>query len=395
MKIKLLIIVTVLIILILSITNNRSIVDDDYKILLSMFPVDEQGNGLELKASIPSQQPMTYGLVLASESLHYKYDKNKESEHRIKNAVNWITENSDANQDGNLGWGLPQSFDAFADGTINPENHSYTITTAIVLDGLMDSLSIDNFWTEAEEKEIKKIVSEVILYWLKEVYIGDDDIGYLGYSPEPTDMIYTPNVSSMFLSSLVRIITEHDGIFNESDKQFVLKRTHAIANKLVNTVHFKEGIPYWDYAEYLDDREIKTNDLVHHIYILWGIEEYRNKFDEVKIPFSKEDSIASVDSFWKENRIFFYPQNQVYIGDLELFNERPSNLWGTGMMLAFYAKYDYKDKADKTFEVINNTYGKIPRLTVWPVDYSNNKAFYARYAAHVLFGLSYRDFYNE
>lgn len=367
----------------------------EYIELLSKFPKDKQGNSLEpvLEPRGPSDQPMTYGLVLSSEAIHYKWIPNDESYERVKNAVKWLVDNSDLNEDGNPGWGLPQAWDAFSDGTINPENHPYTITTAIVLEGLLDALSIENFWTEKEEREIKKLIADVILYWLKNVYKGNETMGYLGYSEEPTDMFYTPNVSGMFLSSIVRALEEQDGIFEESEKEFIMGRTHAIMNQLVNTVQLDNGVPYWEYGD--NPNVYKTprpNDLVHHVYILWGIEEYRKYFDKVEIPFNIEESLQSLDYFWKEDKILLLPQNNGQINT----NENPANLWGVGMMLAFYAKYGEYEKADKVIEVINRDYGPIPELKMWPRYFSSeDNNFYERYAAHVLLGLSYRDYYQN
>lgn len=345
----------------------------------------------------PSEQPMTYGLVLSAEALHYKAIPNEESHERIKNAVKWIIDNSDLNNDGNPGWGLPQSYDAFADGTTNPENHPYTITTAIVLEGLLDALSIDTIWSEMEKQMIKDLISDVILYWINNVYVGDDETGYLGYSEEPTDMVYTPNVSGMFLSGMVRAVVEHGDIFDIEEKQFVLRRINSIMNKLINSVQLENGLPYWDYADYPEKYSGANppNDLVHHVYILWGIEQYRDCLTDIAIPFDRKHSIASVDSFWRGDKIYSYPKNVVFVGEKEHLNGRPSNLWGVGMMLAFYAKYGEKHKADATFEVIDRLYGPFPELKMWPMDFSKNETFYARYAAHVLFGLSYRDFYDK
>lgn len=376
--------------------NKNIYASEEYLNLLSKFPKDKQGNSLEpvLEPKGPSDQPMTYGLVLSSESLHYKAKQNNESSERVKNAVKWIVENSDLNEDGNLGWGLPQAWDAFSDGTTNPENHPYTITTAIVLEGLLDAISIEDFWSEAEEREIKQLISDVILYWLNNVYISDGKIGFLGYSEEPTDMINTPNVSGMFLSSIVRALEEHDDIFIDSEETFVVEKAHEITNMLVKTVKLENDVPYWDYYYDIIDTNNKSrgNDLVHHVYILWGLEEYRKHFDEIEIPFDFDASLKSLDSFWKDEKIQHFPQNNVQ----SIPNQNPANLWGVGMMVAFYAKYDEKDMANKAIEVISRDYGPIPELKMRPEYFSSDdNNFYERYAAHVLFGLSYRDFYQD
>lgn len=377
-------------------TNDRTASvnsDQMYRSLLNMFPLDKQGYSLEpSKPAGPFEQPMTYGLILSSESIHYRGCPNLESKERVKNAIKWIIGHSDEDKDGNAGWGLPQAWDAFSDGTINPENHPYSITTSIVIEGLLDSLTIDNFWTKNEEKEIKELIREVTLFWLDNIYIGDENLGYIGYSPEKTDMQNCPNISGMFLSHLVKTITRHGDIFNESDREFVIQRMHAIANMLINEVNLEEGLPYWQYIEY-EKTDISPNDLIHHIYTLWGIEEYRAHFNNIEIPFTLDNSLASVNKFIKDDRIYAYPQNKIYTGEQEHYNNRPARLWGIGMMLGFYSKYDNENMADKVLETIANQYGDWPNLTRWPSYFSNDSAFYGRFAAHVLFGLSYKNFY--
>lgn len=368
-----------------------------YESLLNMFQDENLGNSLEpsLKPPGPYEQPMTYGLILSAESLHYDVIDTYESKERIRSAAGWLINNSDLNGDGKPGWGLPQSWDAFSDGTTNTENHPYSITTSIVLEGLLDSLKIEGVWSADEEKKIKDLVSQVAFYWLENVYIGDEESGYIGYSTEPSDMYNCPNISGMFLSNLVRMVTEHDDIFNKIEKQFIAKRIHAIANQLVKEVIIEDGLPYWEYIVYENpNNQNNQNDLVHHIYVLWGIEEYRQHFNNIEIPFTLSDSVHSVDNFLKEHKIYSYPQHKVYIGSLESFNTRPSNLWGAGMMMAFYSKYGDNAKSREILNNIEKQYGNWPNITIWPSDFSRDENFYARYAAHVLFGLSYKTFYS-
>ena len=203
---------------------------------------------------------------------------------------------------------------------------------------------------------------------------------------EPPDMIYTPNVSGMFLSDIVRALTDHDDIFNYAERQFVLQRTHAIANKLVKTVKLENGRPYWNYADYPAryGNSANPNDLVHHVYIIWGVEEYRSNYDTIHIPFNLSQSIASVDSFWRGKKIYNYPQNIVFVDNKEHLNNIPANLWGVGMMLAFYAKYEEAKKAHSTLKAIDKYYGPIPNLTMWPLDFSKNDKFYERYSSRTL-----------
>ena len=91
--------------------------------------------------------------------------------------------------------------------------------------------------------------------------------------------------------------------------------------------------------------------------------------------------------------IYDYPQDIVYEGNKAAYNNRPAILWGVGMMLAFYARWDNTPlRAQRTFDAIQRDYGPFPKLRLWPESFSKDSVFYARYAAHVLFGLAILSF---
>ncbi|MFW5980281.1 MAG: hypothetical protein ACOCQ2_02850, partial [Halanaerobiales bacterium] len=171
---------------------------DAYRSLLSKFPEDQQGLGLEpvFKKSGLTNQAMSYSLILSAEILHYQYQKNDESIRRIKKASYWLLNNSDTNNDGYPGWGLPQPWDAFADGSVNPPHHPYTITTAFVLESLLSSLSIKSFWEKKDLQKISRLIKEVALYWCQNVWTGyDENEGYFWYSISSNDDYFSTNVS--------------------------------------------------------------------------------------------------------------------------------------------------------------------------------------------------------
>jgi hypothetical protein len=51
----------------------------------------------------------------------------------------YLVQHKDDNGDGKTGWGLPNAWDAFQDGTINPPNTVYAFETSLVSDGLIDT----------------------------------------------------------------------------------------------------------------------------------------------------------------------------------------------------------------------------------------------------------------
>jgi hypothetical protein len=118
------------------------------------------------------------------------------------------------------------------------------------------------------------------------------------------------------------------------------------------------------------------------------MELYRSYGGSVGLPWSIDQAIQSLDRFWRDGILYDYPQDVVYTGEFEPFQNRPAILWGAGSILAFYGRWGTSDQAWKTYAYIREAYGPPPRLVVWPSWFSGDEAFYPRYAAHVLWGLA-------
>ncbi|MGC5324922.1 hypothetical protein [Brevibacillus sp. SYSU BS000544] len=374
--------------------NSNDSYVSDYITLLNEFPVNKQGEGYEPSFPGISEQPMTYGLLLSSESLHYMVSPNEDSKVRIKASTKWLLQNIDLDQDGFLGWGLPQAWDAFGDGSVNPENHPYTITTAIVMQGLLDALSIPSFWNAEEQSEIKKSLKTISIQWSNKAWSETPDgHGFFWYSPRVEDAHFCPNVSAMFLGMLSRVLKEHRDIFDAKEVSFIKTRVDSAAKSIVDKMISRNGLPYWNYIALPNVfNQNEPNDLVHHAYILWGMELYRDSGGPIKITWTTEQALKSLDSFWKDGKIFDYPMDQKYTGTMESYNVRPGILWGPGMMLAVYARYGDGVRIKNTHEEIIKTYGPLSQLHIWPASFSQDQVFYARYAAHILYGLAINTF---
>jgi hypothetical protein len=361
-----------------------------YSQLIAMYPEDDQGLGKEKVFPTIEEQPMTYGLVLSAESIHFRATHGEESQRRIRKAVRWLLDNQDLDRDGKPGWGLPQSWDAFSDGTFNPTNQPYTITTAIVLNGLMDSLALADFWSHAERKEIDAVMANVAVRWCKEIWSKGYGGGYFWYSPSAVDDIFAVNSPSMFTGSLARLLHEHADAFSRGDRALVQGRADDMARAIVSTVELRQGLPFWDYRPNYKPRQ--ANDLLHHIYTLWGIETYRDCGGRVKLPWNREQAIASVDKFWKNGQIMEYPQDVVYTDDQAQFNNAHSSLWGAGSMTAAYAEWGKGEKAKQALEAIARDYGPWPVLQLRGGAGKKSQDFYPRDAAHVLWGQAVYEF---
>ncbi len=376
-----------------------------YESLLSKFPQDKQGYGKdqsytkETNADFVGHQPMTYGLVLSAESIHYKKFPNDESKNRSQKAVQWLIDNNDLDKDGLPGWGLPQPWDAFADGSTNPPNQPYTITTAFVLNGFLDALANKSLWTDSQYKQIETLMSKVILRWCRDIWSDGYTGGYFWYSPSINDSTFCNNSPSMFLGSMVRMLKEHPEAFSPQERSFVASRADNLAKAIISIVVLKDGLPQWNYAATPNRSNYpeRISDLLHLGYTLWGMEEYRDYNEAAKIPFSRKQSLDTFNSFWKGDYIYAFPQNIVYTQEPRL-KDLDSPLWGVGFYLAFCSRWGgepYRAKSTEILNFINTQYGPWPDFKRYPKKNPERKdTFYPRDAAHVLYGMAYYNFGN-
>lgn len=332
---------------------------------------------------------MTLGLVLSSESIRYKAKPSEEGRKRIRLATLWLLNNSDLDRDGIPGWGLPQSWDAFSDGSTNPENQPYTITTAIVLQGLLDCASIKEVWTQEELQKIETIMRNVSVIYCTNFWTENKIGGFFWYSPNSNDAYDCPNVSAMMLGNLQRLLSEHHQIFTQAQIQLISDRVDKSAESIIATVRWRNDMPFWAYITSPNKfGRDEGNDLLHHTYIIWGMELYREYGGKLALTWSRKQAEYSLDQYWKSSKIYAFPTDIQYVNKLESFNDMAANLWSVGMMLAYHSKWGEKEKANTCFKTIETEYGPNPNLALLPKNQTNNYSFYPRYAAHVLFGLA-------
>jgi hypothetical protein len=366
-------------------------VDNQYTLLLAKFPLEHQGLGLDA-AQKPglTDQPMTFALVLSSEAIRYKTNPNLESKNRIRDASTWLLDNQDLDHDGIPGWGLPLPWDAFSDGSINGPNHVYTITTAIVLNGFLDALEVKGLFSATEQTQIKDLIKRVMLHWCSNLWSTGYGGGYFWYSPSACDNIFSINAPAMYLGSMARYLKAYPEFLSAADYKFIESHADLLAKAILSTVRLRDGCPYWAYEPIpnkFNNREVE-NDLVHQVYILWGVELYRSCIGHVVFPWNIQHSLQSLRNNWKNDILYGYPQ------DVKI-NPKASALWGIGAMIAFEATYGSHEEAKRVVEYLNKAYGPIPDLSLTPRRNGKSSPFYPRQVAHVLWGLSYYYYSNS
>jgi hypothetical protein len=361
-----------------------------YSGLLARFPEDQQGAGPEPSGQVGIvHQPKTYALIVSAETLRLLASPNDESRRRIRKAVRWLLDNADLDNDGVPGWGFPYAWDAFGDGTLTPAYTPYTIDTAFVLLGLLDALNIQAFWADAERLEILNVVKKVCVQWSEDTWSDTAKGGFFWYSRLLLDAHFVTNVSAMFAAALWRAITEHKDVFSDSEYSLIQTRVERAMEEIVAQVTWRNNAPFWNYIalpNFLN--QDKPNDLLHHIYILWSAEIYRSSARYVRLPWSVSQALNSLLRFWREGRVYDFPQDVTYEGEQESFNDRPASIRGLGMLLAFYSRWGSYQKAIETFNVIDREYGPFPTLRLRPDMPSAQNTFYPRFFAHTLWGLA-------
>ncbi|MBN1489441.1 MAG: hypothetical protein JXA69_05935 [Phycisphaerae bacterium] len=370
-----------------------------YEQLLSLFPEDTQGYGRERVFNTIEEQPMTYGLILSAESARVARTASPEAARRVHKAARWLIENQDSDHDGQPGWGLPQAWDAFQDGTTNPENQPYTITTALVMYGLLDSLQT-NVWSSDEREEIRGLLVRVAMRWC-DFWSAGYGGGFFWYSPSRDDAIFAVNSPSMFMGAIARLVREHPSAMTAEQRRLVQSRADDQARAAVATVKLSDGLPYWAYMALPNFRNSdRPNDLIHHVYTLWGLEVYRGSGGAVKLPWTRKQAARSLDRFWKDGRICAYPEppapSQADAAESTSATTRTSNspavLWSAGMLLAGYVQWGDDAGVMRSLEAIRRDYGSWPNLRLFPPERSDDTTFYPRYAAHVLIALAWQTF---
>ena len=361
----------------------------EYSSLLSLYPENDQGLGMEFNSSTVTSEPETYGLVLMAEVLHFRATGADESRRRVIQATRWLMDHADADRDGKPGWGFAHAWNAFGDGSKDPENQPYTITTALVMQGMLDSAAL-TIWTRQERANILKLLSETAVRFCQETWSAGYGGEYFWYSTSANDSDFVVNVSAGLLGVLQRLLVTNGVPLTGEQRSLVQLRVDRAAEAVVASLRSTNGYQYWDYMPSPNRiGQDKPNDLVHHVYTIWGMELYRDYEGSVPLPWSTEDAVNSLAAFWRDGKLYEIPQNLGYDKGLKNI---PARVWAVGAAIAFLSWKGSKSATAPYVTRLLQDYGTYPSVSVYPSAYSSDHSFYARFGAHVLWGLAERDF---
>ena len=370
---------------------------DDYRTLLLLHPMEAQGKGPDPGFEGEKHQSEAYGLLLAAEARRYAAQPTRRGRERVRRALRWLIAHPDLDGDGLVGWGLPDAWDAFSDGSENPPHHPYTISMALIAEGLLDALEADRKHRELLGSRTVRVTKQLLRSgwrrWATQVWTATPEGGYFWYSPAPADDYFVPNVSAMWAGVGARLTHEPWVQQRRRLLSGIKARTQAAAASIIASVDLRRDLPYWNYVEGSHDlNRDDPNDLVHHVYILWGMERARDA-GLAEIPWTREQAMDTVPAFFRDGRLWAYPQDEVYRED-QTFSDDPPRLWCVGAALALLGEFGGPSATeDDLVRVLREDFGPLSGPTMYPVYAHTDPAYddpryFPRFGTHVLWGLS-------
>lgn len=282
--------------------------------IVALLNKDCWGCGPDAYSDKDLPHPMAFAL-LTSTGVSLR-DRNLTAE-----TANWLVDNSTLNS--KVGWGLGFAWDAFSDGSENPPDTIYGITTALAVAGLIDAYEFlgDNRYLETANAALDGYAT---------AFTETTDGGYFWYSNQRSDDISVFNVTSMLMAQYARL-----GALTNNDR-FVGLANDA-ASHLLAHVEMIDALPYWPYS----DRNAQPNDSVHAAYVVQGLVEHAHYAGKT---FNVDDHARYLATFSTSEGVKEF--SPLHVSALPAHRaHRPARLWGIGMLIYTLADVGKADDA--------------------------------------------------
>ncbi len=320
-----------------------------YDSLISSLDNENPGFGEETPNGIPSESSMAYALLAQAAAL-------VGDTHTMHLSATWLVENPSS--DLAMGWGLTFAWDAYGDGSVNPPTTVYGITTALAVNGLLES-----YCRSGNTNYLDAAVSSLEYY---SNHTSEDRYGtYFNYSDQSTDAFNTHNVNAMLMLAYARAGT----ILN---RQEFIRLATEVANSLNLAKTATTNSITWPYTAFAESgTRADRNDVVHAAYIAFGILETQ-KILEIEIATQKELE-DYMNGFLRNGNL---KEFRTYEYRNETEDQLRARGWGLGMYIAWLSSIenyssgfaatemieDYKTLED-TYEYVFGSETAIPRST--------------------------------
>lgn len=359
--------------------------EDDYQALLPKFNPAYPGRGIADYGDNPvADIPKAYAMILMAELHRYQSKKLDTVPPLATAAGKWLLSHSDENKDGVTGWGLPFEWDAYGDGSVNPANAEYTISTAIVVDALLNWMEIDQ---SAPREEILATIDKAL-----EPYLVPDcktPLGLFPFSLQKPDYQYDTFNPSGYMAGEMQHYSEY---VRNPQKRHLMRQ---VADRVVQAVLAQKktdpaGNWYWTYSA----QENNANDMAHAGYIMEGLRTYKQY---------QGNLATQIDIDKLLNHLKQFPDKKAkYVRAWPVFRKdisNPARTYELGMGLFLAASGPdslggLKDQfANATFDykLPTGEYAKYPYkgAGVQALTGKQSPIVIQEYQAYVLYGLSY------
>lgn len=258
--------------------------------LHAALKADRPGHGItDYPGHDEGDVPKAYAMVLLAEVQRLGSGWRAGEANLARTAGTWLLDHADENGDGVIGWGLPVAWDAYDDGSVNPANTEYTISTAIVVDALLSWAERD---AAAPHERITRTVHAAIEPYLDPARWSPS--GLAPYSLAATDRRYDTFNPAAYLAGQIQraslIVSEPRRRARYLDSADATMRALLRYRKLAAP----SGHWYWSYSV---QQPNLPNDLPHAGYVIDGIRSYIEHGGRLADRFDEPAVLAHLDDF--------------------------------------------------------------------------------------------------
>ncbi len=358
--------------------EGNAVTVDEYSIIKQSLNVVKPGFGVSDYGDFDVVDiPKAYAMVLSAELMKSKQSAGDYDLQMAANAGNWLLNNSDLNNDGVVGWGVPVAWDAFGDKSINSADTEYTIATAIVINSLLD-------WVElapslAPKRQILEIVKKAIQPYLKNNIFSSS--GLYNYSLRIEDRKYNCFNAAIYMAGQMQRFTtfvSDTDLRNEIKVSVDRVMSAALKNKKIDG----DGGWYWAYS--MEENET-PNDLAHAGYIIEGIMQYLSNKGTLSSLFDKTAILKHLDFFSNKDGSswYFYPS---FFGEKTI----SPRTYGLGMLLHTLSKYVLNKERERGLIKFISKYKHKGLFSRW----QNEDKVVIEYLAYLMYGLASQEYEN-